>query len=157
MHTQTCSSVSTFILKRTLIPEPCEKRIKNFFSKIKKKSGGKSPLLPGLELVTSPERGLSVTVFDLIGRILFSFTGELRPPLLWVVELGSGCLGSAVGGGGRGGGVVTPGGGVVTAGGGMDSSGGGVAIAAGVDILELHGGRTSRPSRKVREGSSRCY
>ena len=83
-------------------------------------------------------------VFDLIGRILFSFTGELRPPLLWVVELGSGCcLGSAVGGGGRGGGVVT--------------AVGGVAIAAGVDILELHGGRTSRPSRKVREGSSRCY
>ena len=71
-------------------------------------------------------------VFDLIGRILLSFTGEPRPPLLWVVELGSGCrLGSAVGGGGRGGGVVT-------AGGGMDSNGGGVAIAAGVDILELH-------------------
>ena len=71
-------------------------------------------------------------VFDLIGRILLSFTGELR---LWMVELGSGCrLGSAVGGGGRGGGVVT-------AGGGMDSNGGGVAIAAGVDILELHGGR----------------
>ena len=81
-------------------------------------------------------------VFDLIGRILFSFTGKPGPPLLWVVELGSGCcLGSAVGGGGRGGGVVTAGGGVATADGGMDSNGGGVVIAAVVDILELHGGR----------------